>query len=88
MLVRVGGQRLREAEMIKLSLELVADADAPRKDTLKASLVQRAALEQQAYAYQATSSRLNRSIRLARVELTARDQREKGKVHPEEAFER
>lgn len=86
-LVKIGGQRLRDAEMIKLPIELVADANAPWEDTLKAALDQRAALEQQALAFQATSGRLIRPIMLVRVELTGRDQREKGKVHTEDAFE-
>ena len=86
-LIKMGGQRLCEAEMIKLPIELVADANAPWKDTLKAALDQRAALEQQALAYQAASGRFIRPIMLVRVELTGRDQREKGKVHTEDAFE-
>lgn len=86
-LVKIGGQRLRDAEMIKLPIELVADANAPWKDTLKAALEQRHELEQRALAYQATSGRLIRPIMLVRVELTGRDQREKGKVHTEDAFE-
>ncbi|MCD1644524.1 DEAD/DEAH box helicase [Aurantimonas coralicida] len=86
-LVKMGGQRLRDAEMIKLPIELVADANAPWKDTLKAALDQRSALEQQALAYQAISGRFIRPIMLVRVELTGRDQREKGKVHTEDAFE-
>lgn len=86
-LVKIGGQRLRDAEMIKLPIELVADANAPWKDTLKAALDQRADLERQALAYQTTSGRLIRPIMLVRVELTGRDQRDKGKVHTEDAFE-
>ncbi len=86
-LVKIGGQRLRDAEMIKLPIELIADANAPWKDTLKAALDQRAALEKHALAYQATSGRFIRPIMLVRVELTGRDQREKGKVHTEDAFE-
>lgn len=86
-LVKIGGQRLRDAEMIKLPIELVADANAPWKDTLKAALDQRNELEQNALAYQATSGRLIRPIMLVRVELTGRDQRDKGKVHTEDAFE-
>lgn len=86
-LVKIGGQRLRDAEMIKLPIELVADANAPWKDTLKAALDQRAELEKQALAFQAISGRLIRPIMLVRVELTGRDQREKGRVHTEDAFE-
>ncbi|MGH0343914.1 DEAD/DEAH box helicase [Sinorhizobium meliloti] len=86
-LVKIGGQRLRDAEMIKLPIELVADANAPWKDTLKAALDQRAELEREALAHQATSGRFIRPIMLVRVELTGRDQREKGKVHTEDAFE-
>lgn len=86
-LVKIGGQRLRDAEMIKLPIELVADANAPWEDTLKAALDRRAKLENQARKYQATSGRLIRPIMLVRVELTGRDQREKGKVHTEDAFE-
>lgn len=86
-LVKIGGQRLRDAEMIKLPIELIADSDAPWKDTLKAALDQRAELEQHALSYQATSGRLIRPIMLVRVELTGRDQRDKGKVHTEDVFE-
>lgn len=86
-LVKIGGQRLRDAEMIKLPIELVADANAPWKDTLKAALDQRGELEKEALAFQATSGRLIRPIMLVRVELTGRDQRDKGKIHTEDAFE-
>jgi type III restriction enzyme len=86
-LVKIGGQRLRDAEMIKLPIELVADANAPWKDTLKAALDQRAELEKLALAQEAVSGQYIRPIMLVRVELTGRDQREKGKIHTEDAFE-
>jgi type III restriction enzyme len=86
-LVKIGGQRLRDAEMIKLPIELVADTNAHWKDTLKAALDQRAELERQAQAYEARSGRLIRPIMVVRVELTGREQRDKGKVHTEDAFQ-
>lgn len=86
-LVKVGGQRLRDAEMIKLPIELVADINAPWKDTLKAALEQRAELEKRALEYQSISGRLIRPIMLVRVELTGREQRDKGRIHTEDAFE-
>lgn len=86
-LVKIGGQRLRDAEMIKLPIELVADANAPWKDTLKAALDQRAELEREALAYQATSNRLIRPIMLVRVERVGTEQRGLGHVHTEDVFE-
>jgi type III restriction enzyme len=86
-LVKIGGQRLRDAEMIKLPIELVADTNTDWRDTLKAALDKRHELEKEALAYQAVSGRLIRPIMLVRVELTGRDQRDKGKVHTEDAFE-
>lgn len=86
-LVKIGGQRLRDAEMIKLPIELVADANAPWKDTLKAALDQRHKLEQKALALQATSGRLIRPIMLVRVERVGTEQRGHGHVHTEDVFE-
>jgi type III restriction enzyme len=86
-LVKIGGQRLRDAEMIKLPIELVADANADWKDTLQAALERRDALEQDAIAYQAISGRFIRPIMLVRVERVGNEQRGQGYVHTEDVFE-
>ncbi|MBB3872920.1 DEAD/DEAH box helicase [Brevundimonas mediterranea] len=86
-LVKIGGQRLRDAEMIKLPIELVADNQVPWQDTLQAALEQRARLERLALDHEATSGRYIRPIMLVRVEVTGREQRDKGRIHTEDAVD-
>jgi type III restriction enzyme len=86
-LVKIGGQRLRDAEMIKLPIQLVADQNAHWKDTLKAALDRRARLEGVAEEYEGKSRRLIRPIMLVRVERTGRDQRDGMHIHTEDVFE-
>lgn len=83
-LVKVGGMRLRDAEMIKLPIELTADDKGHWKDTLKAALDKRDDLETQAREHHDRTDRYIRPIMLVRVELTGKDQRGKGPIHTED----
>lgn len=86
-LVKIGGRRLRDAEMIKLPIELVADEKAHWKDTLKAALDKRADLEAQAREHHDRTDRFIRPIMLVRVERTGRDQRDGVHIHTEDVYE-
>jgi len=86
-LVKIGGKRLRDAEMIKLPIQLVSDAKAQWKDTLKAALDKRAALETQAGEHHDRTDRFIRPILLVRVERTGRDQRNGVHIHTEDVRE-
>ena len=86
-LVKIGGKRLRDAEMIKLPIELSADEKAHWKDTLKAALDKRAELEALAREHHDRTDRFIRPIMLVRVELTGKDQRGKGPIHTEDVRE-
>lgn len=86
-LVKVGGRRLREAEMIKLPIELRADEKAQWRDTLKAALDKRDDLERQARELHDRTARFIRPILLVRVERTGRDQRDGVHVHTEDVWE-
>ncbi|WP_305098083.1 DEAD/DEAH box helicase [Croceibacterium aestuarii] len=86
-LVKIGGQRLRAAEMLKLPIELVSDANAPWKDTLKAALDKRAALERQAREHHDRTDQFIRPILLVRVERTGKDQRDGMHIHTEDVRE-
>lgn len=86
-LVKVGGKRLRDAEMIKLPIELVADEKAHWQDTLKAALDKRSDLERQAKEHHDRTDRFIRPILLVRVERTGRDQRDGVHIHTEDVFQ-
>lgn len=86
-LVKVGGQALRNAQMIKLPIQLTADDKADWKDTLQAALDKRADLEAQAREHHDRTDRFIRPIMLVRVELTGKDQRGKGAIHTEDVRE-
>ncbi|MFC7499255.1 DEAD/DEAH box helicase [Enterovirga sp. GCM10030262] len=83
-LVKVGGKRLRDAEMIKLPIELIADHKAQWKDTLKAALDKRAELETRARENHARGGAFIRPIMLVRVERTGKDQRDGVHIHTED----
>ncbi len=86
-LVKIGGKRLRDAEMIKLPIQLVADDKAQWKDTLKAALDKRAELEKQARENHARSGQFIRPIMLVRVERTGKDQRDGVHIHTEDVVD-
>jgi type III restriction enzyme len=86
-LVKIGGQRLRAAEMLKLPIELASDANAHWKDTLKAALEKRADLERQAREHHDRTDRFIRPILLVRVERTGKDQRDGVHIHTEDVRE-
>lgn len=86
-LVKVGGKRLRDAEMIKLPIRLVSDEKAQWKDTLKAALDRRAALETLAGEHHDRTDRFIRPIMLVRVERTGKDQRDGVHIHTDDVRE-
>jgi type III restriction enzyme len=86
-LVKIGGKRLRDAEMIKLPIQLVADEKAQWKDTLKAALDKRAELEAEAREHHDRTDRFIRPILLVRVERTGKDQRDGVHIHTEDVFD-
>lgn len=86
-LVKVGGKRLRDAEMIKLPIQLVADDKAQWKDTLKAALDKRAQLEVEARENHARGGFFIRPIMLVRVERTGKDQRDGVHIHTEDVVD-
>lgn len=86
-LVKVGGKRLRDAEMIKLPIQLIADDKAQWKDTLKAALDKRAALEAEARENHARGGSFIRPIMLVRVERTGKDQRDGVHIHTEDVVD-
>lgn len=83
-LVKVGGKRLRDAEMIKLPIQLISDEKAQWKDTLKAALDKRADLERQAGEHHDRTDRFIRPILLVRVERTGKDQRDGVHIHTDD----
>ena len=86
-LVKVGGKKLRDAEMIKLPIELIADDKAQWKDTLKAALDKRAALETLARENHARGGAFIRPIMLVRVEVTGPTMLESGRLHSQHVFD-
>lgn len=86
-LVKVGGKRLRDAEMIKLPIQLIADDKAQWKDTLKAALDKRAELEADARENHARGGDFIRPIMLVRVERTGKDQRDGVHIHTEDVVD-
>ncbi len=86
-LVKIGGKRLRDAQMIKAGIELTSDSKADWKGTLKAALDQREKLETAARVNRARSDRYIRPIMLVRVERTGKDQRDGVNIHTEDVYE-
>ena len=86
-LVKIGGKRLRDAEMIKLPIQLVADDKAQWRDTLKAALDKRAELEKEARENHARGGPFIRPIVLVRVERTGKDQRDGVHIHTEDVVD-
>lgn len=88
-LVNVSGRALKDEEMIKLPIRLDVGRNLKWQMTLQHSLERLDELEKQARVFQTQSGRYIRPIMLVRVDLTGKDQREKGgdRVHAEDAFE-
>lgn len=86
-LISVSGQDLNQEEMIKLDLHLINKASTNWKDTLRDSVNQRNALEENAKGHQARTGSYIRPICLIQVERTGRDQRGKGWIHAEDVRE-
>lgn len=85
--INVSGLALQQEEMIKLPIQLINDERADWKFTLEAAVEQLDALEKSARRLRGETDRYIRPILLVRVELTGKEQRDKGKVHAEDARE-
>lgn len=86
-LVNVNGQALRDEEMVKLPIELVADAKQNWQDTLAAAVERLKAIQSEADTLLAATGRYIRPMMLVRVERTGKDQRVEGIIHTEDAYE-
>lgn len=86
-LVNVNGQTLRDEEMVKLPIELVADAKQNWQDTLAAAVERLRAIQGEADTLLAVNGRYIRPMLLVRVERTGKEQRVDGVIHTEDAFE-
>ena len=86
-LVDIRGRELLAEEMIKLDLHIRNSASPSWEDTLLASIVHRARLEQEALEHEGNSGTYIRPILLIQVERTGRDQRQAGMVHAEDVRE-
>jgi type III restriction enzyme len=86
-LVNVNGQALRDDQMVKLPIELAADARSTWKDTLAAAVQRLREVQKEADNLLASSGRYIRPILLVRVERTGREQRVEGVIHTEDAYE-
>ena len=85
--VNVPGAELKEAQMIKLPIELENFANSDWKMTLAHAVERRAQLEKTALSAQNETNRYVRPILLVRVERTGKEQREAGYVHSEDVRE-
>ncbi len=86
-LVDVGGQALKNEEMIKLPINLNNVKGDDWKGTLAKAHDKLKKLDRQAQRAQAANNRYIRPIMLVRVERTGREQRGKGFLHAEDARE-
>jgi type III restriction enzyme len=86
-LVNVPGKELKDAQMIKLPIDVVNQEHAEWTQALTVAAEKRAALEKKALHAQAETGRYVRPILLVRVERTGKEQRESGHVHAEDARE-
>lgn len=88
-LVNVNGRTLADEQMVKLPIELFADAKSSWQDTLAASVERLRAVQTQADKWNVTvaEGRHIRPILLVRVERTGKDQRDGVHIHTEDAFE-
>lgn len=88
-LVNVNGRTLADEQMVKLPIELFADAKSPWQDTLAASVERLRAVQTRADIWNVTvaEGRHIRPILLVRVERTGKDQRDGVHIHTEDAFE-
>lgn len=88
-LVNIPGLRLKDEEMIKLPIKLVAEQNRAWKAVLQDALEKLAALQKDAERSQGQTGRYIRPIMLVRVDLTGKEQRHKtGElIHSEDVFE-
>ncbi|HVU27432.1 MAG TPA: DEAD/DEAH box helicase family protein [Verrucomicrobiae bacterium] len=85
-LVSISGEELHKEEMIKLDLHVVNKSSSWR-DTMRAAMKRRDALEEKAREYKANSNVNIRPICLVQVERTGKDQRDGKHIHAEDARE-
>jgi type III restriction enzyme len=88
-LVNIPGIRLKDEEMIKLPIKLVADKNLAWKTVLQDALKKLNELQKEAEKSQGQTGRYIRPIMLVRVDLTGKEQRHRtGElIHSEDVFE-
>lgn len=88
-LVNVNGRTLADEQMVKLPIELFADAKSSWQDTLAASVERLRKVQTRADIWNVAvaEGRHIRPILLVRVERTGKDQRDGVHIHTEDAFE-
>jgi len=86
-LVVISGTELHQEEMIKLDLNVVNRASMNWRDTIRAAMVKRDELEENARNYEANTNVNIRPICLVQVERTGREQREGKLIHAEDVRE-
>jgi type III restriction enzyme len=88
-LVNVNGRTLADQQMVKLPIELFADAKSSWQDTLAASVERLRKVQARADVWNVAvaEGRHIRPILLVRVERTGKDQRDGVHIHTEDAFE-
>lgn len=88
-LVNVNGRELADEQMVKLPIELSADAKSSWQDTLAASVKRLREVQTQADLWNVTvaTERHIRPIMLVRVERTGKDQRDGTHIHTEDAYD-
>lgn len=86
-LVNVPGRVLKEEEMIKLPIQLKNCSGGDWKITLSDACERLHELTKQAETHRNNVGKYIRPILLVRVEATGKNQREKGKIHAEDARE-
>ena len=86
-LVNVSGQQLKDAQMIKLPIQIKNVAASDWQTTLSDSYQRLKELKQKAQKYEEASGKYIRPILLVRVERTGSDQRGRGFLHAEDVRE-
>ena len=88
-LVNVSGATLKDEQMIKLPIKLEVEANLPWQDTLRRAVDKLNVLDIKAKEFRGESNRYIRPILLVRVDLTGREQRDRGGelIHSEDAYE-
>jgi type III restriction enzyme len=86
-LVEIGGRELHQEEMIKLDLHVTNSSSTNWRNTMRAAMAKRDALEAAAVSYEANTNINIRPICLIQVERTGKDQRDGRHIHSEQVRE-